>query len=279
MSKQFRILTARKDAAIYNDCLEVKKVHIGSECFALWQGLLSPKQQEHVLSECQSQLAQGVTSFAIPWTKPPKAIFFDMDATVIEQESIVELARACGKEAEVAAVTDRAMRGEVDFIAALEERVRHLAGLPQSIFPETLRRLRLQAGIRELADAARGHGIKLFLVSGGFRDLAQPICDQLGFTACHANTLLREKGVLTGKVGLPVVDGLEKRRFVKEVMANYGYDREDIIVIGDGANDQLMMGESAVAIGYHPKSALVPALNGAVFQGSHNTIWQIIANE
>ena len=279
MSKQFRILTARRDAAIHNGCLEVKKVQIGKEYFTLWQGLLSPKQQQHVVSVCQSEIAQGVTSFAIPWTKPPKAIFFDMDATVIEQESIVELARACGKEAEVAAVTERAMRGEVDFIAALEERVQHLAGLPESIFPETLRRLRLQAGIKDLAAAARGYGIKLFLVSGGFMDLAHPICDQLGFTTCHANTLLREKGVLTGKVGFPVVDGQEKRRFVKEIMAKHGYDRDDIIVVGDGANDQLMMGESAVAIGYHPKFALIPALNGAVFEGSHMTIWQIIAND
>jgi phosphoserine phosphatase len=200
-----------------------------------------------------------------------------MDATVILEESIVELARAAGKADQVAEITERAMAGEMDFSLALHERVAVLKGLPTTIFQQTLPRLHLQPGIEDLLSFALRSGCRLYLVSGGFMELAGPLGQTLGFHGVHANELLIDGDLLLGKVGDKLVDGTEKSRFVAETILKAGFLFGQVVVVGDGANDREMMSHAGMAFGFRPKTSLVPFLNGAVFDGDHRVICAILS--
>ena len=249
---------------------------LDNQKFYLWQRDLTEKEYEKLLKESQKALLQEKTVFCFPCDSLPKAFFFDMDATVIRQESIVELARAAGKEKEVSYVTERAMAGEIDFKDALKERVATLKGLSSDIFEKTIGNLTLQPGISELAQFALDKGIKLYLVSGGFLELAAGIGKELGFNGVHANSLEVVGGVLTGKTSGLIVDAAEKASFVASKMAECGWLAEDVVVVGDGANDKEMMGLGAIKVGFRPKNALIPYVNGAVFQGDHRLLAKIL---
>jgi phosphoserine phosphatase len=182
----------------------------------------------------------------------------DMDSTIIGQECIDELADYAGLKEKVARITDRAMRGELDFPAALRERVRLLAGLDEQELKRCLDdRVHLTAGAETLVQTMRAGGASCLLVSGGFLSFAEPVARTVGFDRVRANRLVFAGGKLSGEVGDPIVDAIAKRDALIEVRERLGLKREDVLAIGDGANDKMMIEEAGLGIAFRAKPALV----------------------
>ncbi len=178
----------------------------------------------------------------------------DMDSTMIEQECIDELAAEAGVGARVAGITARAMNGELDFEAALAERVSLLKGLPISVIDDVLeKRITLMAGGPELVATMRANGAYAALVSGGFTDFTSAIAARLGFDENRANTLLQEGGKLTGEHGLPVLGKQAKVDALNEIVAARGLTPADVIAVGDGANDLGMLHLAGSGVALHAK--------------------------
>jgi phosphoserine phosphatase len=178
---------------------------------------------------------------------------FDMDSTLITIECIDELAALAGIK-EVAAVTASAMRGEIPFAESLRRRVALLAGLPESALERVYReRLRLSPGAETLLEVARAAGVATLLVSGGFTWFTQRLRRRLGIDRDCANTLEIADGVLTGRLQGALVDGDAKAAALRAFAHELGARREQVMVIGDGANDLPMMREGGVAVAFHAK--------------------------
>ncbi len=209
----------------------------------------------------------------------PKAMFFDMDATVIAEESLVELAATTGAQEAVRAITERAMNGELDFAAALRERVKLLAAQPESIIDVVAARLTVNPGLQTVIDAARAQGVPAFLISGGFMELAEPLARRLGFAAVHANRLESRGGRLTGGLVGTIVDGEEKRRWLLEQCQRLGIGPDQVLAVGDGANDIPMLRTAGLAIGYRPKPVLQPHVHGWNGGGQHDFILALAFGE
>jgi len=182
----------------------------------------------------------------------------DMDSTIIGQECIDELADYAGLKAEVAQITERAMRGEIDFSGALRERVRLLAGMDQSELARCLlERVKITSGAEALVQTMRAGGTSCLLVSGGFLTFAEPIAKTVGFDRVRANRLIFAGGKLSGEVGDPIVDAMTKYEALIETREQLGLAREDVMAVGDGANDKLMIEEAGLGIAYKAKPTLV----------------------
>jgi phosphoserine phosphatase len=181
-------------------------------------------------------------------------IAMDMDSTLITIECIDEIADFVGCKQEVAAVTERAMRGEIDWPQSLRQRVALLKDLPEAalmhVFDE---RLRLSSGATALIDAAKRAGVRLLLVSGGFTFFTGRLQSQLGFDYAYANTLEIVDGRLTGRVLGDLCDAAAKAHHLRETAAKFGLSRERCVAVGDGANDLLMMAEAGLSVAYHAK--------------------------
>jgi phosphoserine phosphatase len=182
----------------------------------------------------------------------------DMDSTIIGQECIDELADYAGLKDKVARITDRAMRGELDFPGALRERVRLLAGLDERELKRCLdERVRLTAGAETLVQTMRAGGASCLLVSGGFLSFAEPVARTVGFDRVRANRLVFAGGKLSGEVGDPIVDAMTKRDSLIEAREQLGIRPEEVLAVGDGANDKLMIEEAGLGIAFRAKPALV----------------------
>ena len=176
----------------------------------------------------------------------------DMDSTMIEQECIDELGAAAGLKDRIAAITAKAMRGELDFEAALKERVGLLAGLDAAIIDEILKtRITYMAGGRTLIATMRAHGAFSALVSGGFIQFAAAV--HLGFDRAEANNLVVADGKLTGEVRPPILGAEAKVAALKRLTADRGLDPEDVLAVGDGANDIGMLMEAGLGVALHAK--------------------------
>jgi phosphoserine phosphatase len=187
----------------------------------------------------------------------------DMDSTIIGQECIDELADYAGLKDKVARITERAMQGELDFPGALRERVRLLAGLDERELKRCLdERVRLTAGAETLVQTMRAGGASCLLVSGGFLSFAEPVARTVGFDRVRANRLVFAGGKLSGEVGDPIVDAMTKREALVEVREQLGLKREDVMAIGDGANDKLMVEEAGLGIAFRARPALVEVADG-----------------
>ena len=187
----------------------------------------------------------------------------DMDSTIIGQECIDELADYAGLKDKVARITERAMQGELDFPGALRERVRLLAGLDERELKRCLdERVRLTAGAETLVQTMRAGGASCLLVSGGFLSFAEPVARTVGFDRVRANRLVFAGGKLSGEVGDPIVDSMTKREALIETREQLGIRREDVLAIGDGANDKLMIEEAGLGIAFRAKPALVDVADG-----------------
>jgi phosphoserine phosphatase len=184
----------------------------------------------------------------------------DMDSTVIGQECIDELADFAGLKDKVARITERAMQGEIDFPAALRERVGLLAGLDERELKRCLdERVHLTSGAETLVQTMRAGGASCLLVSGGFLSFAEPVARTVGFDRVKANRLVFAGGKLSGEVGDPIVDAMAKREAMIEARDELGLTNADVLAIGDGANDKLMIEEAGLGIAFKAKPALAEA--------------------
>jgi phosphoserine phosphatase len=181
----------------------------------------------------------------------------DMDSTMIEQECIDELADEAGVGAYVAGITARAMNGELDFEAALKERVSLLKGLPVAVITSVLQhRITLMSGGQELLATMKAHGGYAALVSGGFTAFTSTIAGLLGFDETRANTLLTEGTHLSGEVALPILGKAAKLAALEEISAKLGIDPAEAIAVGDGANDLAMLHRAGTGVALHAKPSV-----------------------
>ncbi len=199
----------------------------------------------------------------------------DMDSTIIGQECIDELADYAGLKDKVARITERAMRGELDFPGALRERVRLLAGLDEHALSRCLsERVQVTAGAETLVQTMRAGGSSCLLVSGGFLSFAEPIASAVGFDRVRANRLVFTGGKLSGEVGDPIIDAVAKREALTETREQLGLRREDVLAVGDGANDKLMIEEAGLGIAFRAKQALVEVADAELkYHGLDAVLW------
>jgi len=184
---------------------------------------------------------------------------------MITVECIDELADYAGIKDQVAAITAKAMRGEVDFRGALTERVALLGGMAEGVLTECrMERVKLTRGARTLVQTMKAHGAYSVLVTGGFSAFAGPVGEAIGFDKVVANELLIEGGKLTGTVGEPIVDSSMKLETLKSEAAKHGLPLAETLAVGDGANDIPMITSAGLGIGYHPHPAAAEAADAAI---------------
>jgi phosphoserine phosphatase len=192
----------------------------------------------------------------------------DMDSTMITVECIDELADYAGVKAEVAEVTERAMRGELDFESALDARVALLGGLEEGMIDRCREeRVRLMPGARALVRTMRREGAYCLLVSGGFGRFAEPVAEAIGFDAVASNELLIEGGRLLGTVRKPIVGALGKKEAMIAAAGERAIPMEAVLAVGDGANDIPMLEAAGLGIAYRAKPAVVAAADARIERG------------
>jgi phosphoserine phosphatase len=211
-----------------------------------------------------------------------RLIAFDMDSTLINIECVDEIADLAGRKAEVAAITEAAMRGEItDYKDSLRRRVALLAGVPESALERVYaERLRLNPGVEAFVQACRHAGLKTLLISGGFTHFSERIRHRLQLDFARANTLGTAHGRLTGTLfDRPwgdIVDGAEKKRVLLEVAELMGIGTARCIAVGDGANDLPMMEAAGLSIAYHPKPAVRERAMITIDQGGMDRALEVL---
>ncbi len=203
-----------------------------------------------------------------------KVLAMDMDSTVITIECIDEIADYCGKKAEVSAITEAAMRGEIkDYAESLRRRVALLKGLPVEVLKDVIRyRLKFTPGVKALVDTARAHGLHTLLVSGGFLQFTDFVSQKIGFMQTRSNQLEIIDGRLTGRLIGEIVDASVKAKTVQEACRRLGVAATAAITVGDGANDLKMMDISGLSIAHRAKPAVAAQAIQAIRSGGLDNV-------
>ncbi len=211
-----------------------------------------------------------------------KLIAFDMDSTLINIECIDEIADAAGRKAEVSAITEAAMRGEItDFKDSLRRRVALLKGVPHAALEDVFtNRLRLNPGAQALVNTCKQHGMKVLLVSGGFTFFADRVQHILNIDYTRSNILEIVDGHLTGhlvdQAWGDICDGAEKRKKLLETCADMGISPKHAIAMGDGANDLLMMGVAGLSVAYHAKPKVREQAMVSIQEGGLDRLLEVV---
>ena len=220
-------------------------------------------ESAHPLDRVMSTAAEIIADRPIDVALLPRAgrrkalLISDMDCTIVQQECIDELADMAGVGHKIAAITARAMRGELDFEAALRERVAMLKGLDVAVLERTFReRVVLMPGARTLVQTMRAHGAYCALVSGGFNFFTERVGALAGFNFTHANTLMIADGHLTGTVRSPVLGREAKADLLERLLEEHNLDRSASLAVGDGANDLAMIEAAGLGVAFHGKPIL-----------------------
>ncbi|MEL8055971.1 MAG: phosphoserine phosphatase SerB [Pseudomonadota bacterium] len=194
-----------------------------------------------------------------------RLLISDMDSTIIQQECLDELAAFAGLKDEIAAITARAMAGELDFEAALTERVGMLAGLPVSTIEQCYEeKIDLMPGARTLTATMKANGADCILVSGGFTSFTSRVAEAAGFTAHRGNTLINDGETLTGEVTRPILGREAKLQALDEFAGAAGFPRPDVLAMGDGANDLAMIEAAGLGLAVHAKPIVAAASDAAI---------------
>jgi len=197
-----------------------------------------------------------------------RLLIADMDSTMIRQECIDELAAELGLKERISAITERAMRGEIEFEPALRERVALLKGLSVSAIDTVLsKRIQLMPGGRTLVQTMKANGAYCALVSGGFTHFTRAVANMIGFDENQANTLLEEDGSLTGLVQEPILGRDAKRARLEYLVADQGLDFAETLAVGDGANDLAMLERAGTGVAYRAKPAVAEAADIRIDHG------------
>ncbi|HEX5005978.1 MAG TPA: phosphoserine phosphatase SerB [Hyphomonadaceae bacterium] len=214
------------------------------------------KRQDELVTYLEAEAGPAKADWAITPAadRRKKLLVSDMDSTIIGQECLDELADFAGRKAQVSAITERAMRGELDFAAALTERVAMLKGLELSALDACYaQRVTLNAAAKELVATMKAHGARTVLVSGGFRFFTSRVAKAAGFDTDRANTLIDDGKALSGAVGQPILGREAKLAALKEEAATLGLTPDDAIALGDGANDLDMIRAAGLGVAYKAK--------------------------
>ena len=203
-----------------------------------------------------------------------KLLIADMDSTIINVECLDELADMAGLKPRIAAITERAMRGEIEFEAALKERVGLLKGLGLDALERTYaQRVRLNPGAKNLLATMRANGAHTMLVSGGFGYFTRRVAEAAGFHAERGNTLLDDGAALTGEVGMPILGREAKLQALEEAVAHLRISFDETLAVGDGANDLAMIQKAGLGVAYHAKPVVAQAAGAAI---AHNDLTALL---
>jgi phosphoserine phosphatase len=236
-----------------------------------------PVAESEALSEARAR-ADGLDldiNLIATKSRRKKLLVADMDSTIINVECLDELADMAGLKPQIAAITERAMRGELEFEAALRERVGMLKGLKLDALEKTyLERVRLNPGAKSLIATMRARSAAhTMLVSGGFGYFTRRVAEAAGFHAERGNTLLDDGERLTGEVGMPILGRAAKLEALEEAVVRLGIDGAESLAVGDGANDLAMIQKAGLGVAYHAKPVVAAAAGAAI---DHNDLTALL---
>lgn len=217
---------------------------------------------------CEKLNDQKIDVFITPVkNRRKKLLIADMDSTIVEGETLDDLAAFAGLKDQIAAITARAMNGELDFKAAIKERVGLLKGLSEDKLTEALAQTHLNPGAESFVQTMKESGAHCVLVSGGFTVFTQAIAHRVGFHANHGNILGISDGALDGTVKDPILDKNAKVYFLDLYLKEHGLTPDQAVTIGDGANDLPMLKAAGLGIGYHPKLVVANEIDNVIRHG------------
>jgi phosphoserine phosphatase len=196
--------------------------------------------------------------------KRKKVIVFDMDSTIVDGEIIDEMAKIVGMEKKVKALTERGMRGEINFIQSLRTRVSFLKGLRIKSLESLAKTFKLTKGSEELIAALKEMGFKVALISGGFTYFTDVLKKRLGFDYAFGNELEIKNGRLTGRIKGRIIDAERKAEIMDEICRKEGITRDEVVAVGDGSNDRIMVANAGLGIAFNAKDILKKVADGAI---------------
>jgi phosphoserine phosphatase len=226
--------------------LEKVRIDLQNQCEALGVGFIL--QRENI------------------YHKSKRLIVFDMDSTLVDEETIDEIAKIAGVGEQVREITAKAMNGEIDFVEAVRERVKLLSGLEVKYLEEIAKNMHLTPGAEELISSLKSMGYKLVLISGGFTFFTDRLKEKLGLDYAFGNKLIIKNGVLTGEVEKPIIDGEKKAEIIHWISEIEGISKDEIVAIGDGSNDQFMLSNVGLGIAFNAKKVLKQVADGVIAQ-------------
>jgi len=222
------------------------------------------REREELKAECEKLGLDVVIQDLDKSAKEKRLIVFDMDSTIVDFETINQIAQAAGVDREVEEITKRAMNGELDFVEALRSRVRLLRGTPVEALEEIAANIQLTPGSEELIHHLKEVGYKTALISGGFTYFTDILKERLGFDYTFANVLEIRDGLLTGEIDGEIIDAAAKGRIVNDLARLEGISPDSIVAVGDGANDCLMIQNAGLGVAFNAKEILKKVSDGSL---------------
>jgi phosphoserine phosphatase len=254
--------------------------HHGARSFEMILNIAGVSRVDRLKSRLMAKSRELNTDLAVQnmaaYRKNKRMICFDMDSTLVDMEGIDEMARKAGVHREVARITDKAMRGDYDFEESLRQRVAMLRGLTLDEVMEIKNQMTLSPGTEELLTTLKWLGFKLGIVSGGFDIFTESLKERFRLDFAYANRLEIKNGALTGKLRGDIIDAAQKARILNQVACDNGIPLDQVVAIGDGANDSLMLAQAGLGIAYNAKKGLDRVANAALSKARFNHVFHLL---